>query len=76
MDKKILDILKQNNAKFLLVDEELQEIITRLSEKLDTNTHDVVKTAVKLLEKSIGKKVILRNKKNNIDEVISAFEDL
>ncbi|BCX14126.1 MAG: hypothetical protein KatS3mg085_658 [Candidatus Dojkabacteria bacterium] len=76
MNKKLLRILKNNDSKFLLVDKELQELITKLSQTMNTNAHDVVKTALKILDKSIGKKVIIRDTNAKIDEEITAFENI
>lgn len=76
MNQKVIDELKSKNAKLFIVTEDLETIIKQLSSTLDTSAHDVVLTACKLLQKSLNKKIILRDIKNATDVEINTFEDL
>lgn len=76
MNEKLIEQLKSKNAKLFVVDAELEELIKKLSTEMQTSSHDVVLTAIKLLSKSINKKIILRDPITLTDIEISALEDI
>jgi hypothetical protein len=75
MKKRILEILKQKDYKLIAIDKATAEQIDVASKTLDTTPEDVVRSALELLNQSIGKEVILVDKKHNTEARITALEN-
>lgn len=76
MNLNVAKQLKQKKAKFMVIDSEDKKRIEKLCIDMNTSPVDVVSTATKLLEKSLNKKIILRDTSTNTDVEINIFEHL
>lgn len=76
MNLKVVRQLEKKKAKLMFIDSEDKKRIEKLCVELNTTPIDVVSTATKLLEKSLNKKIILRDANTNTDLEIDIFEHL
>lgn len=76
MNLNIAKQLKHKKAKLMVIDSEDKKRIEKLCVDMNTSAVDVVSTATKLLEKSLNKKIILRDTTTNTDVEINIFEHL
>jgi hypothetical protein len=75
MKKRILEILKQKDYKLIAIDKATAARIEEASIALNTTQEDVLRSALELLNQSLGKEVVLVDKKHNTEARITALEN-
>jgi hypothetical protein len=75
MKKRILEILKQKDYKLIAIDKATADQIEEASKALNTTPEDVVRSALELLNQSLGKEVVLLDNKHNTEARITALEN-
>lgn len=75
MKKRIQEILREKNYKLIAIDKATAEQIEEASKTLNTTTEDVIRSALELLNQSLGKEVVLIDNKHNTEARITALEN-
>lgn len=73
MNKRLVKQLKDNNIGLAPIDQETAEIIQKLAAATGANAISLIHEAVKLLEKSMGRQLIVRKPGSKWDMKINKF---
>ena len=75
MTFKLKNLLKRNDVKIMVVDDEIAKEITRLSKKMNTPPSDVLLTALEILKMAFGREVSFRKPKSDVEIQMPLFKD-
>lgn len=73
MNRKLVKQLKENKIGLAPIDQETVEIIEKLASATGANAISIIHEAVKLLEKSLGRQLIVRKPGSKWDMKINKF---
>lgn len=74
--KSSKNLIKNKNAKIMIVSEEFATEVESLSRKMKTNPKDVISAAVELLKLSLSREVILRKPDSDIEIKLPLFKSI